>query len=141
MKTLGFSSVILGWASFWNRTVKYTSYMLLLAFIFPFFIHVITALICCSLRLALYPQRRRHSIGWGYTVPILPVVGFSGFTCPAVAYLYFCNHRNSSEIIKCIMEAFFCLDRQFCCLERRFYYTDHHQTLLLAFFWSKRNSF
>ena len=28
---------------------------------------------------ALYPQRRRHSISWGYTVPIFPIVGFFGF--------------------------------------------------------------
>ena len=35
-----------------------------------------------------------------------PIVGFSGFTCPAVAYLYFCNHCDSSEIIKCIMQTF-----------------------------------
>ena len=83
--------------------------MLLLAFIFPFSIHVVTALICCSLRLALYPQRRGHSIGLGgggYTVPIFPIVGFSGLTRPAVAYLYFCNHCDSSEIIKCIMQTF-----------------------------------
>ena len=40
---------------------------------------------------------RRHSIGWGYTVPILPIIGFFGFTsCPAMACF-------SRELIKCFM--------------------------------------
>ena len=41
---------------------------------------------------ALKPQRLHHSTGRGYTVPIFATIGFSGFTCPAVVYLYFNIH-------------------------------------------------
>ena len=32
-------------------------------------------------------------MGWGYMTPIIPIAGFFGFTCPAVACSY--NHCNS----------------------------------------------
>ena len=49
------------------------------------------------------PKRPRHSIGWGYTVPNFPMIGFLGLTCPAVTYFSYCYDDNLCELIKCII--------------------------------------
>ena len=42
---------------------------------------------------ALKRRRHHHSNGWRHTVPVSPKLAvFSGFTCPAVVFLYFYSY-------------------------------------------------